>query len=132
MFLIFIFLTFIFLIFLIFIFLIFIFLVFIFVILSKRYYIGGIAEATKKETIIHFLKSKGICLTLLNLFTSKRKGTLSAKINIRVGDDEKIAVENFWQTHVYCRPWLSKEKLGNRGKEKLSAGRKAERTNEKA
>ena len=128
------FLIFIFLIFIFLIFLIFIFLVFIFVILSKRYYIGGIAEATKKETIIHFLKSKGIWPTLLNLFTSKRKGTLSAKMNIRVGDDEKIAVENFefWPTHVYCRPWLSKEKLGNRGKEKLSAGRKAERTNEKA
>ncbi len=59
---------------------------------TKRYYIGGIAEDTKKETIIHFSKSKGICPTLLNLFTSKRKGTLSTKMNIRVEDVEKIAV----------------------------------------
>ena len=40
---------------------------------TKRYYIGGIAETTKKETILQYLNDKGISPTLFNLFTSRRK-----------------------------------------------------------
>lgn len=101
---------------------------------TRRYYIGGIAETTKKEAILHFLNTKGISPTLLSLFPSKRKGTLSAKMNIRAEDVDKINAEDFWPRNVYCRPWVSKEELINsvRGKEKLSDGRKAERTNVQA
>ena len=100
---------------------------------TRRYYIAGIAETTKKETIIQYLNGKGIFPTLFNVFTSKRKGTLSAKMNVRTEDVEKMIVEDFWPKHVYCRPWVSKEKLGNMigGKAKLSAGREAEGTHQK-
>ena len=55
-------------------------------------------------------------------------------MNIRAEDVEKIRAEDFWPRNVYCRPWVSKEKLinGVRGNEKLSDGRKAERINVQA
>ncbi|CAB4028233.1 Hypothetical predicted protein, partial [Paramuricea clavata] len=62
---------------------------------TKRYYIGGIAETTKKETILQYLNGKGISPTLFNLFTSRRKGTLSAKMNVHAEDVEKMIVEDF-------------------------------------
>ena len=67
---------------------------------TKRYYIGGIAETTKKETILQYLNGKRISPTLFNLFTSRRKGTLSAKMNVHAEDVEKMIVEDFWPKHV--------------------------------
>jgi hypothetical protein len=100
---------------------------------TKRYYIGGIAETTKKETLLQYLNDKGISPTLFNLFTSRRKGTLSAKMNVHAEDVEKMIVEDFWPKHVYCRPWVSKEKLDNKvgHKAKLPTGSEAEGTKKK-
>ena len=52
---------------------------------------------------------------LLNVFESKRKGTLSAKINVHVKDSKTIEEDGFWPSYVYCRPWLSKERFMKHG-----------------
>ena len=60
---------------------------------------------------MHYLEKRGVIPTLLNVFESKRKGTLSAKANVHVKDSKIIEGDGFWPTYVYCRPWLSKERF---------------------
>ena len=78
---------------------------------TKRFFLSGIAENVSKDTIIRFLDKKGVTPTLLNLFPNKRKGTSSAKVNVHIKDSKRIEEDGFWPTHVYCRPWLSKERF---------------------
>ena len=47
-------------------------------------------------------------------------------MNVHAEDVEKMIVEDFWPKHVYCRPWVSKEKLA-----KLPTGSEAEGSKEK-
>lgn len=92
---------------------------------TRRYYIGGIAETTKKETIIQYLNSKGYSQR-----NSKRKG-LSAKMNVRAADVQTMIVADFWPKYVYCRPWVSKKKLEIRIGGEVPAGKEAEGTKKK-
>ena len=78
---------------------------------TKRFFLSGIAENVSKDTIIRYLDKKGVTPTLLNLFPNKRKGTSSAKVNVHIKDSKRIEEDGFWPTHVYCRPWLSKERF---------------------
>ena len=78
---------------------------------TKRFYMGGIAESTKKEKIVTSLNSRGVSPTLLHLFPSKRKGTLAAKINVHLKDCKQMMSHGFWPEHVNCRFWISNTKF---------------------
>ena len=78
---------------------------------TKSFFISGIDEKVDAKVIFNYLSKRGIRVTLLNLFTSKRKGTVSAKLNIRQEDSEIILQKGFWPQFVTCRPWMSKTKM---------------------
>ena len=71
---------------------------------TKRFFISGIDEKVDAKVIFNYLSKRGIRVTLLNLFTTKRKGTVSAKLNIRQEDSEIILQKGFWSQFVACRP----------------------------
>ena len=77
---------------------------------TKRFFLSEIAENATTEMIPGYLSKKEIYPTLLRIFPSRRKGTISGKLNVRIGDIKTILEENFWPKFVICKPWLSKEK----------------------
>lgn len=78
---------------------------------TTRFFISGIAERTNKDKVVRYLNNKGVFPTMLNLFPSKRKGTLSAKMNLRSEDVATLNAKDFWPPFVSCRRWMSKQKL---------------------
>ena len=62
---------------------------------TKRYFVSEIAENVNKDMILQYLDKKGVNPTLINLFSSKRKGTLSAKLNLRAVDSKRIQEDEF-------------------------------------
>ena len=72
---------------------------------------SGIDEKVSNEMISSYLNQRGIHSTLLKVFKSKRKGTISAKLHVSQVDSIAILQDNFWPKYVSCRSWLSKEKI---------------------
>ena len=83
----------------------------------KRFFISGIDEKADAETVSRYLSKRGVCVTLLKLFSSKRKGTVSAKLHVKQEHAKIISSKEFWPQFVSCRPWLSKTKVESRVKE---------------
>ena len=81
---------------------------------TRRFFISGIDESVKADVVSQYLRKRGVNFTLLNLFKSKRKGTISGKLHVRQSDVMIILQDNFWPPHVCCRQWLSKAKLDSR------------------
>ena len=78
---------------------------------TKRFFLSGMAENVSAELISAYLSKRNINPTLLRVFPSCRKGTNSAKINVRISDVGTLSKDNFWPKFVVCKPWLLKEKL---------------------
>lgn len=85
---------------------------------TKRFFLSGIAENVTREMILSYLSKREVNPTLLRIFSSRRKGTVSAKLNVRISDANTISKDNFWPKFVVCKPWLSKEKLSKDNAEK--------------
>lgn len=80
---------------------------------TKSFFLSGIAVNVTEKQIFSFLKQKNVTSTLIRIFQSRRKQTLSAKINILSKDCTIVSQENFWPKFVKCKPWLPKTKLNN-------------------
>lgn len=78
---------------------------------TKRYFISGIDEKVGAELVSRYLNNRGVFFTLLKVFNSKRKGTVSAKLHVSLEDSKKIVEKGFWPNFVSCRPWLLKARL---------------------
>ena len=77
----------------------------------------GLTETSFKTRYLNHTSSfrnakRGIKFSLLKLFKSKRKGTVSGKLHVRL-----VLQDNFWPQHVFCRPWLSKAKFEESNKD---------------
>lgn len=77
----------------------------------KRFFLSGISDTVTHETIIGFLEKREIQPTQLRIFPSRRKGTISAKLNVNAKDCSVISQKDFWPAFVSCKPWLTKNKL---------------------
>ncbi|CAB3999624.1 Hypothetical predicted protein [Paramuricea clavata] len=77
----------------------------------KRFFLSGISDTVNYETIIGFLEKREIQPTQLRIFPSRRKGTISAKLNVNAKDCSVISQKDFWPAFVSCKPWLTKNKL---------------------
>lgn len=78
----------------------------------KRFFLGGIADHVTAEMILGYLEQKNIRPTQLRVFSSRRKGTISAKLNVKAVNSAAICKDEFWPKFVICKPWMTKEKLG--------------------
>ena len=45
------------------------------------------------------------------MFPSKRKGTVSAKLNVKSKDVMCVLGPDFWPKHVRCRAWLTQKRF---------------------
>ena len=66
-------------------------------------------ENVKEQHILSFLAKQNIKPTV-KVFRSRRKRTLSAKINLSSTVCSDVLKEKFWLKHVVCKPWRSKMK----------------------
>ena len=78
---------------------------------TKAFFLSGINDKVTPKQIHDYLCHRNIIPTLLNVFPSKRKGTISAKLNIKIKDLAGLSEPNFWPQFVRCRPWVSREKF---------------------
>ena len=83
---------------------------------TRQLFLTGIAENVKEEQIQSYLKNRNITPTCITIFQSRRKGTISAKVNIPSAALSSVQQEYFWPKFVTCKPWRSN-----------ANGRKAER-----
>ncbi len=83
---------------------------------TRQLFLTGIAENVKEEQIQSYLKNRNINPTRITIFQSRRKGTISAKVNIPSAALSSVQQEYFWPKFVTCKPWRSN-----------ANGRKAER-----
>lgn len=84
----------------------------------KQFFLSGIAETVNKDQIFSYLATKGITLTNIFTFQSKRRGTISAKISIPSVSSSRVLEKNFWPEHVLCKPWLQNENKPSAGNSK--------------
>ena len=75
----------------------------------KKFFLTGIAESVKECQILSYLKQRNITPTYISIFQSRRKGAISAKVNIPSSACSVVQKEDFWPRFVSCKPWLSKE-----------------------
>ena len=75
----------------------------------KRFFLTGIAECVEEKHIRAYLESRNIKPTHISIFKSRRKGTVSAKLNIRSFDAKLVTVEKFWPMFVKCKQWKSSD-----------------------
>ena len=66
----------------------------------KKIFLCGIADTVTAETILNYLQKRNIRPTHLRTFSSQRKGTISAKLNV-LASDSSVVVEvpfdpDFW------------------------------------
>ena len=83
---------------------------------TRQLFLTGIAENVKEEQIQSYLQNRNINPTRITIFQSRRKGTISAKVNIPSAALSSVQQEYFWPKFVTCKPWRSN-----------ANGRKAER-----
>ena len=76
----------------------------------KQFFLSGIAENVKEQHILSFLAKQNIKPTMQKVFRRRRKGTLSAKINLSSTVCSDVLKKFFWPKHVVCKPWRSKMK----------------------
>ena len=74
---------------------------------TKQLFHTGIAENVKEYQIQSYLQDRDVTPTRITLFQSKRKGTISAKVNIPSVSFPSVQHEHFRPKFVTCKPWRS-------------------------
>ena len=72
---------------------------------TKQLFLTGIAENVKENQILCYLVDRDVTPTRITIFKSKRKGTISAKVNIPSASLPLVQHEHFWPKFVTCKPW---------------------------
>ena len=71
----------------------------------KQLFLTGIAENVKENQIQSYLVDRNIIPTRITIFQSRRKGTISAKVNIPSALFPLVQQQYFWPKFVTCKPW---------------------------
>ena len=78
---------------------------------TKRYYIGGFKSSITRDKLIAYVESKGLTVTWLNIWTSRRSGRAIIRLNVEMTEGfHAIAEPGFWPKGIKCRPWVTKSK----------------------
>ena len=78
---------------------------------TRAFFLSGINQKVSEKEIQDYLHKRNVILTLLKIFPSQRKGTVSAKINVPAAASSQVTQSDFWPKFVYCRKWVPKSKL---------------------
>jgi hypothetical protein len=71
----------------------------------KKFFLSGIAENVKDQDILCYLEKRKVIPTYLSLFKSKRKGSISAKLDVPANACSLIKNETFWPKFVKYKLW---------------------------
>ena len=81
---------------------------------SKRFYVGGFRSSITHEELIQYVESKGLVVTWVHIWPSKRSDRAVIRLNVEVsGNCLKITEPGFWPRGVKCRPWLTNNTYKN-------------------
>ena len=103
---------------------------------TRAFFLGGINKKVNAKQIYEYLLQRDITPTLLKVFSSKRKGTMSAKLNVKSKDIARVLAPDFWPKYVRCWAWLTQKRfqedvlLGGRQAHVSAAGRNMQPNND--
>ena len=80
----------------------------------KKFFLSGIAENVKESQIYSYLSQRGIIPSVISIFKSKRRGTISAKIHVPSASSSIVLKKDFWPKFVCCKAWIQKTKNKNK------------------
>ena len=73
--------------------------------------IGGFKSSINRDKLIAYVESKGLTVTWLNIWTSRRSGSAIIRLNVEMTEGfHAIAEPGFWPMGIKCRPWVTKSK----------------------
>ena len=78
---------------------------------TRAFFLSGINQKVSEKEIQDYLHKRNVIPTLLKIFPSQRKGTVSAKINVPAAASSQVTQSDFWPKFVHCRKWVPKSKL---------------------
>ena len=80
----------------------------------KKFFLSGISENVKESQIYSYLSQRGIIPSVISIFKSKRRGTISAKIHFPSASRSTVVKKDFWPKFVCCKAWIQKTKNKNK------------------
>ena len=80
----------------------------------KKFFLLGIAENVKESQINSYLSQRGIIPSVISIFKSKRRGTISTKIHVPSASSSIVLKKDFWPKFVCCKAWIQKTKNKNK------------------
>ena len=80
----------------------------------KKFFLSGIAENVKESQKYSYLSQRGIIPSVISIFKSKRRGTISAKIHVPSASSSIVLENDFWPKFVCCKSWIQKTKNKNK------------------
>ena len=70
---------------------------------TRAFFLSGINQKVSEKEIQDYLHKRNVIPTLLKIFPSQRKGTVSAKINVPAAASSQVTQSDFWPKFVHCR-----------------------------
>ena len=77
----------------------------------KKFFLSGIAENVKESQIYSYLSQRGIIPSVISIFKSKRRGTISAKIHVPSASSSIVLKKDFVLNLFVVKPGFKKQKI---------------------
>ena len=77
----------------------------------KTFFLSGIAENVKESPIYSYLSQRRIIPSVISIFKSKRRGTISAKIHVSSASSSVVLKKDYWPKFVCCKPAFKKQRI---------------------
>lgn len=82
---------------------------------TKRFYVGGFKSSITQDELIKYVESKGLTVTWVKIWASKRHGRVAIRLNVEATEDYlRVTEPGFWPRGIKCRPWLTNNTFKNK------------------
>ena len=77
----------------------------------KKFFLSGIAENVKESQIYSYLSQRGIIPSVISIFKSKRRGTISTKIHVPSASSSIVLKRTFGLNLFVVKPGFKKQRI---------------------